>query len=130
MRRCVPLLDARSPKVVKEFLTRDQYRLYKLIWDRFVASQMESAVYDTVSADIWAGDAKVAAEKRPYLFRSTGSSLRFTGFLVLYEETKPSEDRPDDKGMAGAIRFETNEMVDLLRLLPEQHFTQPPTPFF
>ncbi len=121
-----PTSVRRSPKKMKQFLSRDQHRLYKLIWERFVASQMESAVYDTVSADIWAGEAKVAPEKRPYLFRSTGSTLRFAGFLQLYEETKP-EDRPDDLGDNQVPSdLQTSEIVDLMRLLPEQHFTQPP----
>ncbi len=123
-----PTSVRRSPKKMKQFLSRDQHRLYKLIWERFVASQMESAVYDTVSADIWAGEAKIAPEKRPYLFRSTGSTLRFAGFLQLYEETKP-EDRPDDLGDQVPSDLQTSEMVDLMRLLPEQHFTQPPPRF-
>ncbi|MFO7682084.1 MAG: type I DNA topoisomerase [Chloroflexota bacterium] len=124
-----PTSVMRTPQSVKGDLKRDQYRLYALIWDRFVASQMESAVYDTVSADIWAGEASVAAVKRPYLFRATGSSLRFSGFLALYEETKPS-DEPDENGN-GDIPSDltTGEPVDLLRLLPEQHFTQPPPRF-
>lgn len=121
-----PTSVRRSPKKMKPYLSRDQHRLYKLIWERFVASQMESAVYDTVSADVWAGEAKIAPEKRPYLFRSTGSTLRFAGFLQLYEESKP-EDRPDDLGDNQVPSdLQTNEAVDLLRLLPEQHFTQPP----
>ncbi|MCP4423754.1 MAG: type I DNA topoisomerase [Chloroflexi bacterium] len=116
----------RTPKRIKSHLSRDQYRLYQLIWERFVASQMASAVYDTVSADIWAGDGAVATEKRPYLFRSTGSTLRFAGFLALYEETKPA-DRPDDLGGNPVPSdLQEGEFVDLLRLLPEQHFTQPP----
>jgi DNA topoisomerase-1 len=111
---------------MKPYLSRDQHRLYKLIWERFVASQMESAVYDTVSADIWAGEPKIAPKKRPYLFRSTGSTLRFAGFLQLYEESKP-EDRPEDLGDNQVPSdLQAGEIVDLLRLLPEQHFTQPP----
>jgi DNA topoisomerase-1 len=124
-----PTSVRRSPKKMKQFLSRDQYRLYKLVWERFVASQMESAVYDTVSADIWAGDANDALEERPYLFRSTGSTLRFAGFLQLYEESKP-EDRPDDLGDHQVPSdLQTNELIDLMRLLPEQHFTQPPPRF-
>jgi DNA topoisomerase-1 len=123
-----PTSVRRSPKKMKQFLSRDQYRLYKLVWERFVASQMESAVYDTVSADIWAGAAQVTPEKRPYLFRSTGSTLRFAGFLQLYEESNP-EDRPDDLGDQVPSDLQTSEIVDLMRLLPEQHFTQPPPRF-
>jgi DNA topoisomerase-1 len=124
-----PTSVRRSPKKMKTFLSRDQYRLYKLIWERFVASQMASAIYDTVSADIWAGEASVEIKKRPYLFRSTGSTLRFAGFLQLYEESKP-EDRPDDLGDNQVPSdLQANELVDLLRLRPEQHFTQPPPRF-
>lgn len=121
-----PTSVRRSPRKMKQYLSRDQHRLYKLIWERFVASQMASAIYDTVSADIWAGAAGTAWQERPYLFRSTGSTLRFAGFLQLYEESKP-EDRPDDLGDNQVPSdLQTNELVDLLRLLPEQHFTQPP----
>ena len=123
-----PTSALRTPKVMKEHLTRDQYRLYKLIWDRFVASQMESAVYDTVSTDIYAGDANVAVTKRPYLFRATGSTLRFKGFLALYEESKP-EDRPEGGENQVPSDLQQNEEIDLLKLLPEQHFTQPPPRF-
>lgn len=117
----------RRPNKVKTHLSRDQYRLYKLIWDRFVASQMAPALYDTVSVDIWAGDAAVPPAKRPYLFRATGSTLRFAGFLALYEETEP-EDKPDDEGGENQVPadLKKDELLDLLRLLPEQHFTQPP----
>lgn len=116
------------PAEIKEHLSRDQYRMYSLIWDRFVASQMSPARYDTVSADVWAGDEKVAAGKRPYLFRATGSTLEFPGFLALYEESRP-EDRPDDGENQVPASLKTQEQLDLLRLLPEQHFTQPPPRF-
>jgi DNA topoisomerase-1 len=120
----------RSPKKMKKFLKRDQYRLYQLIWERFVASQMENALYDTVSADIWAGDVAVAVEERPYLFRSSGSTLRFAGFLMLYEETRP-EDKPDDEDAEHPVPsdLQENENLDLVMLLPDQHFTQPPPRF-
>ena len=119
-----PTSALRAPRQIKQYLSRDQYRLYMLIWQRFVASQMSPAVYDTVSADIWAGDKSVAVKKRPYLFRATGSTLRFTGFLALYEETEP-EDRPEGDEQVPSD-LQNNEELDLLRLRPEQHFTQPP----
>jgi DNA topoisomerase-1 len=117
----------RSPKKMKKYLSKDQYRLYRLIWERFVASQMSPAIYDTVAADIWAGEARVSAAQRPYLFRSTGSTLVFKGFLALYEESKP-EDRPDDIDLEHPVPsdMEEGESLDLLQLLPDQHFTQPP----
>lgn len=123
-----PTAVLRTPAQIKEHLSRDQHRLYALIWDRFVASQMEPARYDTVSADVWVGDEKVAAEKRPYLFRATGSTLEFPGFLALYEESRP-EDRPDDGENQVPATLKTKEQLDLQRLLPEQHFTQPPPRF-
>jgi len=120
----------RSPKKMKQYLTRDQYRLYRLIWERFLASQMASAVYDTVLAEIWAGDEKQALTKRPYLFRATGSTLRFAGFLTLYEESRP-QDAPDDIDATHPIPVDLVEgdPVDMLKLLPEQHFTQAPPRF-
>lgn len=123
-----PTSVMRVPKEIKEHLSRDQYRLYLLVWDRFVASQMAPARYDTVSADIWAGEANDAWQKRPYLFRATGSTLVFPGFLALYEETRP-EDKPDDGENKVPSDMVTDEAIDLMRLLPEQHFTQPPPRF-
>lgn len=120
-----PTSVLRVPKAIKEHLSRDQHRLYKLIWDRFVASQMAPARYDTVSVDIGVGDAAVAWAKRPYLFRATGSVMTFAGFLALYEESRP-EDRPDDDQNQVPSDLKEGELLDLLRLLPEQHFTQPP----
>ena len=120
----------RSPKKMKQYLSRDQYRLYRLIWERFLASQMASAIYDTVSANIWAGDEKQIPKQRPYLFRATGSTLRFAGFLTLYEETRP-QDAPEDIDAKHPVPVDlvSGENVDLLKLLPEQHFTQPPPRF-
>lgn len=118
----------RTPEKMKEYLSRDQFKLYQLIWQRFVASQMASAEYDTVSADIHVGPAGQLPAKRPYLFRAVGSTLRFAGFLALYEETEPS-DRPDDGENRVPAGLTPGETLDLLRLLPEQHFTQPPPRF-
>lgn len=118
----------RDPKAVKASLTRDLFKLYELIWSRFVASQMSPAVYDTVTADLHAGEAKLVPAKRPYLFRATGSTLRFAGFLALYEETAPG-DKPDDDSNQVPADLREGENVDLMRLLPEQHFTQPPPRF-
>lgn len=117
-----------TPDQVKPYLDRDQFRLYELVWQRFVASQMSNAVYDTVSVDIYAGNPDTAVNKRPYLFRAAGSTLRFPGFLALYEETKP-EDRPEDAEVEVPTDLKDGEELDLLQLLPEQHFTQPPPRF-
>ncbi len=117
----------RSPKKMRQYLKRDQYRLYRLIWERFVASQMAPAKYDTVSANIRAGAEDKPIKKRRYLFRATGSSLRFAGFLTLYEESRP-EDLPENVDLEHPVPsdLEKGESVDMLRLLPEQHFTQAP----
>jgi DNA topoisomerase-1 len=123
-----PTSVLRTPAKVKKHLSRDLYRLYELIWLRFVASQMAPAIYDTVSVDIIAGDKSMALEKRPYLFRAAGSTLRFAGFLALYEETEPA-DKPDDDNNKVPADLIEQEVLDMLRLLPEQHFTQPPPRF-
>ncbi|HFC11241.1 MAG TPA: type I DNA topoisomerase, partial [Anaerolineae bacterium] len=118
----------RLPKQIKDKLKRDQLRLYQLIWSRFVASQMSPAIYDTVTADIYAGEAATPITKRPYWFRSSGSSLRFAGFLKLYEETSPS-DKPADTGKRVPADLKDADLLNLLKLFPEQHFTQPPPRF-
>lgn len=123
-----PTSVMRSPEQVKKYLKRDQYRLYELIWLRFTASQMSPAEYDTVRADIYAGDKNVAPDKRPYWFRASGSTLRFAGFLALYEETAP-EDKPDDDQNKVPSDLKTAEEIDLIQLLPQQHFTQAPPRF-
>lgn len=123
-----PTLVTRIPAQLKDKLSRDQMRLYRLIWSRFVGSQMAPAVYATVSADIYAGDANVEIKKRPYLFRATGSTLKFKGFLAVYEETKPA-DKPDDDQTNVPDDLSEGELIDMLKLLPEQHFTQPPPRF-
>ncbi|HIC93409.1 MAG TPA: type I DNA topoisomerase, partial [Anaerolineae bacterium] len=100
----------REPWAIKKYLTRDQYLLYDLIWRRFVASQMASAIFDTTSVDIAAGP--------DYLFRATGSVVKFPGFLTVYRGAEEKERvlPPLSEG----------EVLDLVRLIPEQHFTQPP----
>ncbi|MGH6885023.1 MAG: type I DNA topoisomerase, partial [Geminicoccales bacterium] len=120
-----PTSVERTPKKLKPFLSRDQFRIYQLIWERFVASQMAPAVYDTMAVDIMAGPAGMPPAERTYHFRATGSSLRFAGFLALYEETEPS-DRPDSGENSIPPDLKAGELLDLLALVPEQHFTQPP----
>jgi DNA topoisomerase-1 len=125
----------REPKAIKKYLKRDQYRLYNLIWQRFVASQMVPAIFDTMSVDVAAvpqamledGQVPEAQLQKPdYLFRATGSRVRFQGFLVVYQEA-PDKDAPPDKAMGKLLPpLEKKELLDLLQLLPEQHFTQPP----
>jgi len=104
----------RTPESVKPYLTRDQYRLYKLIWERFVSSQMTPAVYDTISVDIKAGD---------YLFRASSSQLKFAGYKKVYN------DQEEEEGKSYIPPLEINEKLNLESLQAEQHFTQPPPRF-
>ena len=118
-----PTSVMRTPDTMKAHLSRDQHRLYKLIWDRFVASQMSNAVYNTIRLDIAAG---LTAQNMPYLFRASGRTLKFAGFLAIHEDT-----RDDDRNASPEERqifpdLQRDEWLDLRRLLPEQHFTQPP----
>ncbi len=109
-----PSSVARSPKEMKQYLKQDQFRLYKLIWERFIASQMAPALYDTVTADI---------ECAGHTFRATGSRLSFAGFTKVYEEGSdgPAE---EDKEI---IPLSEGEKLRLDKLEPAQHFTEPPS---
>ncbi len=122
-----PTSVERTPAALKAHLSKDQYRLYKLVWERFVASQMAPAVYDTVAAEIWAGPAAMPIASRPYLFRASGSTLTFPGFLAVYGMEDPEAENNED-GDAPQIPSDLSvgEPLDLLTLLPQQHFTQPP----
>jgi DNA topoisomerase-1 len=111
-----PTSVMRTPKKVRPHLTRDQYRLYDLVWKRFVASQMANAIFDSTSVDVHAG--KTEADM-PYMFRATGSVIKFAGFLAVYGRD------PDDEDM-DLPPLSEGELLDLIKLLPEQHFTQPP----
>ena len=102
------------PSEVKEKYSPDQYKLYKLIYDRLLASQMSSAIYDTMAVDITAGK---------YLFKSNGSKIRFSGFMTLYVEGNDNELEEKDVILPS---LEVGEKLKLNSLLPEQHFTEPP----
>lgn len=103
-----------TPDSIKDSLSNDQYKLYKLIWSRFVASNMSPAVFDAVSADVQNGD---------YIFRATGSKLKFDGFLAVYS-MKNEED--EQKILPDLIK---DEVLNLKDLANEQNFTQPPARF-
>ena len=105
-----------DPEAVKPFLSKDQLVLYELIWNRFVACQMTPAVYDQTSLDIQAAK---------YLFRATGSILLFPGFMTLYIETE-DENSAGEEPEGKLPELKTGEILKLLGLTPEQHFTQPP----
>lgn len=106
------------PEKIKKYLTRDQYLLYELIWKRFIASQMNPAVYDTVSADI--------ETDQEIMLRATGSTMKFRGFLALYEE-KVDEEKEEAEAILPPL---TPEMpLHLVEVLSEQTFTKPPPRF-
>lgn len=103
-----------TPEEIKASLTKDQYNLYKLIWSRFMASQMSSATFDSVSADIINGD---------YTFRATGSKVKFEGYLKLYA------DKGDENEEKMLPELDEGDGLDLIDLFSEQNFTQPPARF-
>ncbi|MFA7288424.1 MAG: type I DNA topoisomerase [Melioribacteraceae bacterium] len=111
-----------SPEFVKEFLTDDQYKLYELIWKRFVASQMEPAQIETTTISVKADQ---------YLFKASGSAIKFDGFLALYDETSEEKDNSESNGAIGNIPYglETDQKLNLLELIKNQHFTKPPPRF-
>jgi DNA topoisomerase I len=115
----------REPKALTDYLSRDQLRLYTLIWQRFIASQMAAAIFDTVSVEIQARTAE-----QTYLFRVAGSTLKFAGFLVIYEDARDEDAPIDEEAEANLLPpLSVDEVLSLLRVLPEQHFTQPPPRF-
>jgi DNA topoisomerase-1 len=119
-----PTSVLREPTELKPYLSRDELRLYTLIWQRFVASQMAPAILDVTTVDILAGP---PSGEKPYLFRVTGSVIKFPGFLKVYEESREDEDQGEDEGEGLRLPpLQKGEVLDLVRLLPKQHFTKPP----
>src|SRR5512139_565417 len=131
-----PTSVGRTPESIKQYLDPAEFKLYDLIWKRFVASQMNPAVYDTVSVDIAAGEATVIAELiplngtavYPYLFRATGSTLKSAGYLAVYEEAQEEDARSEEENVR-VPPLTAQELLDLIKLLPDQHFTEPPPRF-
>jgi DNA topoisomerase-1 len=120
-----PTSVVRQPEKIKEFLSPEQFKLYQLIWQRFVASQMESAVYDTLSVEV-----NAAGNQHNYLFRASGSTIKFPGYLIVYEEAAEEDVKADEpENIRIPAGLEEGQVQDLIRLLPEQHFTQPPPRF-
>jgi DNA topoisomerase I len=107
------------PDKVSRFLTREQYQLYSLIWKRFVASQMTSAIYDTMSVDVSAGDG--------LMLRATGSIVKFRGFLAVYEEKRDEEEA--DEQVHPLPPLKEKEPLKLMKVDAEQSFTRPPPRF-
>jgi len=107
-----------DPEKIRLSLTSEQYKLYKLIWDRFIASQMESAVYDMMNVDIEA-DGKT--------FKAIGSNVKFKGYTAIYREGRDDDSAAgDEEGTTKLPELSEGEPLDLKELLPAQHFTQPP----
>jgi DNA topoisomerase-1 len=129
-----PSYPERDPDSIKKYLSKDEYALYKLIWNRFVASQMLPAVYDETIADI---------EAAAYLLRAKGSTLKFKGFLAVYEETPdekqetkpkddtaaPADDTAPEEAAAQLPPLKEGDRLTLKKLDTDQHFTQPPPRF-
>jgi len=114
---------ARTPDALKGQLTPDQIRLYKLIWQRAVASQMASARFDSVTVEIEAGPTE---NDRPYMLRATGSKLKFKGFMAVYTEGRDAGDQEDEPKETTLPVLRAGQAVQFENVLPEQHFTQPP----
>jgi len=108
-----------TPDEIRRYLSEEQYKLYKLIWQRFVASQMVPALFDQTTVEI------VAQADRSYDYRVTGSVLKFDGFLKVYEEAKDAKDA-DDEALSNRLpALNDGQALNLVELNPEQHFTEP-----
>ena len=125
-----PTDPTRRPEDVKKFLTPDQFKLYQLVWQRFMASQMAPAVFDTTTVDF---DIPAATQpdigKRSYLFRATGSVIKFQGFLALYREAREEGDHRTLEDEQALPVLEVGEQVPCKGITPTQHFTEPPPRF-
>ncbi len=109
-----------APSLVRKSLTPDQYKLYKLIWERFVASQMQSAKLNTITADFI---------NNGYIFRASGYSVAFGGYMAVYEATEEVKTSSDDVAVVKDIRIpelKDGEKLDMNSILPEKHFTEAP----
>lgn len=107
------------PEKIQSYLTKEQFLLYQLVWRRFLSSQMQPAIYDTVTADIKCGD--------EILLRATGSVLKFQGYLIVYEEKGDDEEKDDESRLLPHI--EEGQLLDLQELISDQAFTRPPPRF-
>ena len=125
-----PTDPTRRPDDIRKSLSPDQYKLYQLIWQRFMASQMAPAVFDTTTVDF-----DIAAKEQPnigrrsYLFRSTGSIIKFQGFLALYREAREEGDSKALEDEQALPVVDVGEIVPVQSITPSQHFTEPPPRF-
>ncbi|PKM62487.1 MAG: type I DNA topoisomerase [Firmicutes bacterium HGW-Firmicutes-21] len=109
-----------SPDSIKGRLSADQYKLYKLIWERFIASQMSSALIDSVVCDF---------NSQGYIFRSSGETIKFLGYKALYEDITEDNEESNGDGKSKLLELNVGEKLDKESIIPEQHFTQPPSRF-
>ena len=116
-----PTSVMRHPDEIQKYLKEDEFKVYKLIWQRFVASQMNPAIFDQTTVDI---DASKGNES--YRFRVTGSVMKFDGFLKVYEESKEGKDEEDEALKHKLPALNEGQKLTLKELKPEQHFTEPP----
>ena len=120
-----PTSILRAPQDIRAYLNNEQFRLYDLIWKRMLASQMTDALFDSTRVDITAKSGKSANE---YLFRATGSVLKFAGFRTLYMEGSDDSDDADED-TPPLPDLANGDSLDCLGITPDQHFTQPPPRF-
>ncbi|MBP1759145.1 MAG: topoisomerase [Firmicutes bacterium] len=112
-----PTVPLRTPDLLKGILSRDQLRLYRLIWERFMASQMSMAIVDTLTVEALVDE---------YLFRANASTVRFPGFLAIYEEGKDDVEATEDEQNSLTLSVSPGEKLKLIKLQEKQHFTEPP----
>jgi DNA topoisomerase I, bacterial len=115
-----PANPSLEPDKIKSHLSADQYKLYKLIWSRFIASQMASAQLDTMTVDI---------ESAGYLFRASGYTIKFQGYMAVYEESVDSGKNDDEPSKTKLPDIKEKDILKLLKITPAQHFTEPPPRF-
>ncbi|MBI4905593.1 MAG: type I DNA topoisomerase [Acidobacteria bacterium] len=120
-----PTAAMRGPEQLQGLLAEDEWKLYRLIWMRFVASQMMPALFDQTTIEVKAAD----TARNIYLFRATGSVPKFDGFLAVYEEGKDQKDEEDEELKHRLPAVEAGELLKFRAIEPEQHFTEPPPRF-
>jgi DNA topoisomerase-1 len=119
-----PTDPTRTPESVQRYLTADQFKLYQLVWQRFMASQMAPAIFDTTTVDF-----DMAAKDQRFLFRATGSVVKFQGFLALYREAREEGDSRALEDEQALPVLELGDQVPVKAITPTQHFTEPPPRF-
>ena len=119
-----PTLISREPEELRRYLASEQLRLYDLIWKRMLASQMADVVADSTRVDVEASGPQTRG--RSYMFRATGSVVKFPGFRALYSEDRDEASEEDEGGDRQLPDLSIGEVLNCLGLGSEQHFTQPP----